>query len=104
MTHDDEQGHDRIRARIGVGGTEQQVSGTGNGPIAAYTDALARLGIDVRVLDYHEHALSAGSDALAAAYVECAVDGEVRWGVGIHPSTVTAALRAVDSAVNRPRG
>ena len=103
VTHGGEEGQDRIAARLGVDGVEHQVIGTGNGPIAAYTEALAGLGIDVRVLDYQEHALSSGSDALAAAYVECAIDGEVRWGVGIHPSTVTAALRAVNSAVNRPR-
>ena len=103
LTHDEEAGHDRIDASITVDGEQQQVSGTGNGPIAAFTDALGGIGIDVRVLDYHEHALSSGADAYAAAYVECAIDGEVRWGVGIHPSTVTAALRAVTSAVNRPR-
>ena len=102
VTHEDEHDHDRIEATIAVEGAEQTVTGTGNGPIAAYTDALASVGVDVRVLDYHEHALSSGSDALAAAYVECAVDGEVRWGVGIHPSTVTASLRAVNSALNRP--
>ena len=103
VTHEHEHGHDRIEAVIVVEGTEQQVSGTGNGPIAAYTDALSTIGIDIRVLDYTEHALSSGSDALAASYVECVVDGEVRWGVGIHPSTVTASLRAMNSAINRPR-
>mgnify|MGYP000864009656 CR=1 FL=1 len=64
---------------LDVDGERRQVAGTGNGPIAAFTDALAGIGINVRVLDYHEHALSSGSDALAAAYVECAIDGEVRW-------------------------
>ncbi|WP_134772477.1 2-isopropylmalate synthase [Ornithinimicrobium flavum] len=103
VTHEDEHAHDRIEATVVVDGRERAVTGTGNGPIAAYTDALASVGVDVRVLDYQEHALSSGSDALAAAYVECAVDGEVRWGVGIHPSTVTASLRAVNSALNRPR-
>jgi 2-isopropylmalate synthase len=103
VTHDEEQGHDRIDATLTVDGVVQQVTGTGNGPIAAFTDALSTIGADVRVLDYQEHALSSGSDALAASYVECAIDGEVRWGVGIHPSTVTASLRAVTSAVNRPR-
>ncbi len=75
--------------------------GAGNGPIAAFTDALAKLGIDVRVLDYHEHALSSGGDARAAAYVECAVGERVLWGVGLDPSIVTASLKAVVSAVNR---
>jgi 2-isopropylmalate synthase len=55
----------------------------------------------VRVLDYHEHALSAGGDARAAAYVECAVGERVLWGVGLHESIVKASLRAIMSAVNR---
>nr|WP_229735037.1 2-isopropylmalate synthase [Ornithinimicrobium tianjinense] len=102
VSHDEQHGHDRIEAEVAVEGEPRHISGTGNGPIAAFTDALSTIGVDVRVLDYHEHALSSGSDALAASYVECAVDGEVRWGVGIHPSTVTASLRAVTSALNRP--
>ena len=55
----------------------------------------------MRVLDYAEHALSAGGDAQAAAYVECAVDGGPCWGVGIDANIVTASLRAIASAVNR---
>jgi 2-isopropylmalate synthase len=58
-------------------------------------------GVAVRVLDYHEHALTAGGDAQAAAYVECEVDGVVRWGVGVDANIVTASLKAVASAVNR---
>ena len=103
VVHDEEAGQDRIGATVTVAGAPRRVSGSGNGPIAAFTDALTGAGVEVRVLDYQEHALSSGSDAYAAAYVECAVDGEVRWGVGIHPSTVTASLRAVMSAVDRPR-
>ena len=75
--------------------------GTGNGPIASFVDALGSLGIDVRVLDYDEHAVGAGADARAACYIEAAVGDRVLWGVGIHPSIVTASLRAVASAVNR---
>ncbi len=82
-------------------GRQIEALGAGNGPIAAFTDALAKLGIDVRVLDYHEHALSSGGDARAAAYVECAVGERVLWGVGLDPSIVTASLKAVVSAVNR---
>ena len=59
------------------------------------------LGYDVRVLDYHEHALSSGGDAIAAAYVECAVGDRVLWGVGLDSSIVVASLKAVVSAVNR---
>ena len=82
-------------------GVEVVVEGTGNGPIAAFIDALSTLGVDVRVLDYAEHALSAGGDAKAAAYVECAVGDRVLWGVGLHSSIVKASLTAVLSAVNR---
>jgi len=53
------------------------------------------------VLDYHEHAMSAGGDARAAAYLECAVGGQVKWGVGIDANIVTASLKAVCSAINR---
>ena len=53
------------------------------------------------MLDYVEHALSAGGDARAAAYLECAIDGQVVWGVGIDSSITTASLKAVVSAVNR---
>jgi 2-isopropylmalate synthase len=78
------------------------VEGEGNGPIDALVNALARsLGVELHVLDYHEHAMSRGEDATAAAYVEADVGGEVVWGVGIHPSIVTASLRAVLNAVNR---
>ena len=55
----------------------------------------------MRVLDYSEHALSAGGDAKAAAYLECAIEGEVFWGVGIDPNTTTASLKAITSAINR---
>ncbi len=82
-------------------GTEVPLTGRGNGPVAAFCDALAQHGIDVRVLDYAEHAMSAGGDATAASYVECAVDGRVLWGVGIDPSITTSSLKAIVSAVNR---
>ena len=66
-----------------------------------FVDALAGIGFDVRVLDYHEHAMAAGDDARAAAYVECAVEDTVLWGVGVNGSIVSASLKAVVSAVNR---
>ncbi|HCT75186.1 MAG TPA: 2-isopropylmalate synthase [Micromonosporaceae bacterium] len=77
------------------------LSGIGNGPIDAFTHAMSGRGVNVRVLDYAEHALTSGGDAQAAAYVECEVDGETRWGVGIDANIVTASLKAVWSAVNR---
>ncbi|MGB8021387.1 MAG: 2-isopropylmalate synthase [Candidatus Nanopelagicales bacterium] len=80
---------------------EWEAVGRGNGPIAAFCDALAANQIEVRVLDYSEHAMSAGGDAQAAAFVECAIDGRVLWGVGVDSSIVTASLKAIISAVNR---
>lgn len=82
-------------------GTPVELRGRGNGPVAAFCDALAIIGVDVRVLDYAEHAMSAGGDAKAASYVECAVAGEILWGVGIDPSITTSSLKAIVSAVNR---
>ncbi|MEI2765617.1 MAG: 2-isopropylmalate synthase [Dermatophilaceae bacterium] len=90
-----------LRDRSKPGTDVAAVQGAGNGPIAAFCQVLADQGIDVRVLDYAEHALSAGGDATAAAYVECAVGERVLWGVGIDSSIVTASLKAVVSAVNR---
>jgi 2-isopropylmalate synthase len=97
--------HDSVEATIVDRGRERQISGEGNGPVSAFVDALFGLGYHVRVLDYAEHALSSGGDALAAAYVECEIgegeDSVVAWGVGMDANIVTASLRAVTSAVNR---
>ncbi len=92
---------DQLTVDVYLDGELRTLEGTGNGPIAAFVDALGTVGHDVRVLDYAEHALSAGGDAHAAAYVECAVNGQVLWGVGLDPNIVTASLKAVVSAVNR---
>src|SRR6476469_4235172 len=97
----DGEGTDEIIATVRVENEIHEISGSGNGPIAAFVAALAGIGFDVRVLDYHEHALSAGDDARAAAYVECAVEDTVLWGVGVNGSIVSASLKAVVSAVNR---
>ena len=96
-------GATRIRAQVSVGGTLHTVTGSGNGPIDAFVDALRTgLRIEVDVVDYAEHALGQGADAGAVAYVET-VDGEgtTRWGVGVHSNIVTASLRAVLSALAR---
>jgi 2-isopropylmalate synthase len=92
---------DALQVGLYVDGERTEVEGRGNGPVSAFVDALGSLGYDVRVLDYHEHAMSAGGDASAAAYLECAVGDRVLWGVGIDPNIVTASLKAVVSAVNR---
>jgi 2-isopropylmalate synthase len=92
---------DLLNVDVRVDGEIREIEGIGNGPISAFVNALATIGVQARVLDYAEHALSAGSDAKAAAYVECQVGDEVLWGIGIDANTVTASLKAVLSAVNR---
>src|SRR4051812_43969930 len=106
---------DALEVNVYVDGELRTLAGVGNGPIAAFVDAVSQLADDevskgsvlfenrndIRVLDYHEHALSSGGDALAAAYVECAVGDQILWGVGVDANIVTASLKAVISAVNR---
>ena len=93
----------KLSVELEDAGTVQSLNGSGNGPIAAFVAIINTYlkNKNVRVLDYYEHALSAGGDAKAAAYLECEVAGRVYWGVGIDPSTTTASLKAVVSAVNR---
>ncbi len=95
---------DELAVNVYVDGEKRSLTGHGNGPIAAFVDALASVGHDVRVLDYAEHALSSGGDARAAAYVECAIGERILWGVGVDANIVTASLKAVVSAVNRAAG
>jgi 2-isopropylmalate synthase len=93
--------HDALTVNVYIDGDRRTLRGQGNGPIAAFCDALDSIGHAVRVLDYAEHALSSGGDAMAAAYVECEIGGNVLWGVGLDANIVTASLKAVVSAVNR---
>jgi len=94
-----------VTATVRDRGVEHEITGEGNGPLSAFVDALGILGYHVRVLDYTEHALSSGGDAMAAAYVEAEVgegeDAHVLWGVGLNESIVTASLRAVVGALDR---
>ena len=100
--HQADETGDRLVAQVRNGGEALELDGTGNGPIASLVRGFSEtLGFPIRVLDYHEHAMSGGEDATAAAYVEADVDGEPVWGVGIHESIVTSSLRAVVNAVNR---
>src|SRR3984957_20163179 len=97
---------DRITTVVRAFGAEHTLTGTGNGPIAAFCDAVSPIdlglgGVSVRVLDYAEHALTAGRDAEAAAYLEMQIGDRVLWGVGISESIVRASLRAVISAMTR---
>jgi 2-isopropylmalate synthase len=100
-TETDEDGAMTLHAALKVDGVQVRRTGTGNGPIAALLDILGQDGVDVRVLDYSEHALSEGGNARAAAYVECAVGERVLWGIGIDSNTSMSSLKAVISAVNR---
>jgi 2-isopropylmalate synthase len=95
--------HTTVMARIRYREVEHRISGTGNGPIAAFTTALSNAcGLSLRVVDYHEHALTAGSDASAAAYVEVeSGSGRVTWGAGLHHDILAASLQAIVSAANR---
>ena len=97
---------ERIVTTVRAFGVEHELTGVGNGPIAAFCEALSAVdlglgGVNVRVLDYAEHALTAGRDAEAAAYLEIEVGERVLWGVGISESIVQASLRGVISALNR---
>ncbi len=99
-------GEDTVVAVLKVDGVEKEITGSGNGPLAAFVSGLDTLGYTVAVRGYTEHAMSSGDDANAAAYVEADVtrpDGTTAlvWGVGIAPSITAASLRAVVSAVNR---
>ncbi|MGW0395439.1 2-isopropylmalate synthase [Streptomyces sp. NPDC003042] len=101
QTTTDKDGTDTLTVEAVVDGVETVLNGTGNGPISAFFDALAAIGIDARLLDYTEHTMSEGASAVAASYIECAIDGRVLWGIGIDANTTRASLKAVISAVNR---
>ncbi|MDD9368567.1 MAG: 2-isopropylmalate synthase [Acidimicrobiales bacterium] len=107
VSHESITGEDgsKVVAQLMVDGEHRTVSGEGNGPIAAFVAGLqADLGVEIDVVDYSEHAVGAGSEAVAVAYVETQrADGAVRWGVGRHESITTASFEAVVSAVNRQR-
>ncbi|MGW1256913.1 2-isopropylmalate synthase [Streptomyces sp. NPDC002513] len=94
-------GVDTLTVEATVDGQDTVLTGSGNGPISAFFDALQSIGIDVRLLDYQEHTMSEGASAQAASYIECAIDGKVLWGIGIDANTTRASLKAVVSAVNR---
>ncbi len=96
---------DKVTAELVVDGRAVTISGEGNGPIAAFVAGLRDgLGVDLDVVDYSEHAVTAGAGARAVAYVETTDGGSrTRWGVGIDPSILTASLKAVVSAVNGRR-
>ena len=91
----------KVTALVEYRGNTQSIKGQGNGPVAAYCNALDTLGMDVEVQEYSQHARTSGDDAEAAAYVLVSVDGVKVWGVGIASSITYASLKAITSAVNR---
>ncbi|MBA4867112.1 2-isopropylmalate synthase [Streptomyces sp. PSKA54] len=97
----DKDGVDTLTVEAEVDGVETTLVGTGNGPISAFFHALGAIGVDARLLDYQEHTMSEGASALAASYIEVAIDDKVLWGIGIDANTTRASLKAVVSAVNR---
>lgn len=89
----DTDGVDALTVEATVDGEDTVLTGSGNGPISAFFDALQSIGIDVRLLDYQEHTMSEGASAQAASYIECAIDGKVLWGIGIDANTTRASDR-----------
>lgn len=98
----DSDGKQRQVVELLINGKPQTLEGMGTGPVDAFIAGARAAGSDeIRVLDYSEHALSSGENALAAAYTECEVAGTTVWGVGVHANIVMASLRAIVSAANR---
>ncbi len=99
-SHHTDDGIYQISADVRVHGEIREITGSGQGPLSAFCEALTEVDVKVRVLDYVEHSLSEGTDARAAAYVHAEVDGSAVWGVGINHNITTASLKAVCSAVS----
>ena len=93
---------DEIHIGLNLNGKKISISGSGNGPIDAMINALKNdLELELKISDYHQHAISSGSDAKAVAYSEIISDRESFWGVGIHQNTVIAGLESIISGLNR---
>ena len=93
---------DKINIVLNCDSKEITIEGSGNGPIDAMIDAIKKsFNLDIKISDYHQHAISSGSDAQAVAYSELLLEGESVWGVGMHQNTVIAGLLSVISGLNR---
>ena len=92
---------DLLKAKLKINGQEVEIEGKGNGPIDAFTNALQSQNIDIKIQDYHQHAISSGSDAKAVAYIEIKSSDFYSWGVGMHRNTVIAGLGSIISALNK---
>jgi len=91
-----------IKASVEVDGRNYKVEGTGTGPIDAFVSGLdAATGHAIRVLDYHEHAIGAGANAQAVAYLELRVNGQTLFGIGMDGNIVSASLKAIVSGLQR---
>ena len=102
-TESEMDGNVQLEVILRDGSGELNANGQGNGPISAFISVLSQRGINLKLNDYVEHTLSAGGDALAAAYIEIETEGRTLWGVGIDGDIATASLKALISAVNRSR-
>ena len=85
-----------LELNLNINGREVALSGSGNGPIDSLINGLReKTGTEIKVSDYHQSAISSGSDAKAAAYIELELDGKTSWGVGINPNTTIASFEAI---------
>ena len=86
----------KLELTMNMNNEETTIQGSGNGPIDSFVNGLSeRIGVEIKVADYHQTAISSGSDAKAAAYIELEKDGKTFWGVGIHPNTTRASFDAI---------
>ena len=86
----------KLELKMNMNNEETTIQGSGNGPIDSFVNGLSeKIGVEIKVADYHQTAISSGSDAKAAAYIELEKDGKTFWGVGIHPNTTRASFDAI---------
>ena len=86
----------KLELTMNMNNEETTIQGSGNGPIDSFVNGLSeKIGVEIKVADYHQTAISSGSDAKAAAYIELEKDGKTFWGVGIHPNTTRASFDAI---------
>ena len=85
-----------LELTMSMNNEETVIKGSGNGPIDSFINGLCnKVGVEIKVADYHQSAISSGSDAKAAAYIELEKDNKTFWGVGIHPNTTRASFDAI---------
>ncbi len=86
----------KLELTMNMNNEETTIQGSGNGPIDSFVNGLSeKIGVEIKVADYHQTAISSGSDAKAAAYIELEKDGKTFWGVGINPNTTRASFDAI---------